>query len=153
MIRCDRRPWFVKLQIGGSSVQFKVDSGADKTIISEREYASMKCKPSLMPTSDRFRSITNVVECIGKFDTTVKYGGKKYELDVHIIKGSYSDLLGRSVCKAMGLIYTNLDEAYSNVGLMDTEPVKISIQKGATPYHVRTARRVPIPLMPKVEAE
>ena len=36
---------------------------------------------------------------------------------------------------------------------MKTSPVNIKISEGATPYHVNVARRVPIPLLPKVEDE
>ena len=36
---------------------------------------------------------------------------------------------------------------------MKTSPVNIKISETATPYHVNVARRVPIPLLPKVESE
>ena len=34
-----------------------------------------------------------------------------------------------------------------------TSPVNIKISENATSYHVNVARRVPIPLLPKVESE
>ena len=36
---------------------------------------------------------------------------------------------------------------------MKTEPVKIHLKDGAVPYAVHTARRVPLPLLPKVKIE
>ena len=48
----------------------------------------------------------------------------------------------------MGLLYANLSE----IGLLNTEPVHITLTEGAVPHRVSTARRV-LPLIPKVEAE
>ncbi len=43
--------------------------------------------------------------------------------------------------------------AFDEQGTMRTEPVKISLKDNVMPYAVYTARRVPIPLLPKVKAE
>ena len=41
----------------------------------------------------------------------------------------------------------------SAVCMLSTSPVNIKISENATPYHLNVARRVPIPLVPKVESE
>lgn len=54
----------------------------------------------------------------------------------------------------MGLIKC-IDEVYAfqGLGTLKGEPVKITLKDGAQPYSVATPRRVPIPLLPKVEEE
>ena len=39
------------------------------------------------------------------------------------------------------------------IGLLDCEPVKITLRENPTPYCLTTARRLPFPLMSKVAAE
>ena len=55
----------------------------------------------------------------------------------------------------LGLIVLNLQELNVSTpyGLMKGEPVKIHLKEGAKPFHCNTARRVPVPLLPKVKNE
>ena len=55
----------------------------------------------------------------------------------------------------MNLIKMNIQEVQGGkqIGSMKGEPVKIQLREGAIPFHCNTARRVPIPLMPKVKQE
>lgn len=55
----------------------------------------------------------------------------------------------------MGLVkrIEQVSAAFDEQGTMRTEPVKISLKDNVVPYVVHTARRVPIPLLPKVKAE
>lgn len=43
--------------------------------------------------------------------------------------------------------------ATAHQGTMKTDPVKIHLREDAVPHAVHTARRVPLPLLPKVQAE
>ena len=72
--------------------------------------------------------------------------------------------MGRTDVSAFGFIKFNRNlraiaeltsdsDVFGDTGLMETSPVNINISEGATPYHVNVARRVPIPLLPKVEDE
>ena len=66
-----------------------------------------------------------------------------------------NNLLSRTMAKKMNLIKLNIQEVQrgKQVELMKGEPVKIQLREGAVPFHCNTARRVPIPLMPKVKQE
>ena len=54
----------------------------------------------------------------------------------------------------MGLVQrvdrTNAN-AYGDIGLMRCEPAKIALRDGAQPYWIGAARRIPLPLLPKVK--
>ena len=59
------------------------------------------------------------------------------------------------MAEKMNLIKLSIQEVHGGkqVGLIKGEPVKIQLREGAVPFHCNTARRVPIPLMPKVKQE
>ena len=87
---------------------------------------------------------------------------QEYAIDFYVINGS--NLLGRSDASSLGFLKFDrypiaveelkIDpDVFGDTRLMKTSPVNIKISKNATPYHVNVARRVPIPLLPKVESE
>ncbi len=58
------------------------------------------------------------------------------------------------MARKMNLIKLNIEEVkYNNFGLMKGEHIKIQLNEGAKPFHCNTARRIPIPYMPKVKEE
>ena len=67
-----------------------------------------------------------------------------------------NNLLGHAVAQGMGMVKC-IGEINSDIftqpGLLKCEPVKIVLKNDAKPYSVTTARRVPFPLLSKVEAE
>ena len=46
-----------------------------------------------------------------------------------------------------------VDDVTSSIGLMQCDPVKIHVKRDAIPYSVSTPRRIPLPMMAKVENE
>ena len=63
-------------------------------------------------------------------------------------------LMSRSVACRMGLIkkIENV-EVFQGLGCLKTEPVKILLRDDAQPYDLSVARRVPIPLLPRIKEE
>lgn len=101
------------------------------------------------------------VKSIGKFLATSEYKGKKYRFWITVIKGPYShNLLGRSVATRMGLVMrvdgmdtVMLSQVFGDIGLLKCYPVKIELKADFEPYSLTTPRRIPFPLLAKVEAE
>ncbi|CAL9705828.1 unnamed protein product [Knipowitschia caucasica] len=46
-----------------------------------------------------------------------------------------------------------VEDVFGDIGLLKCDPVKIELKANAEPYSLTTPRRVPFPLLPKVEAE
>ena len=118
--------------------------------------------PDLRQTSDTLSGAGGEIECYGKFRTTTKFNDQEYAIDFYVINGS--NLLGRTDASALGFLKFDRDpraieelridpDVFGDIGLMKTSPVNIKISENATPYHMNVARRVPIPLLPKVESE
>lgn len=97
--------------------------------------------------------------CLGTFVTRITHKDTRYLLKFYVVQGAGNNLLSRSACAAMGLLQVQLDEAYiydsvfGDLGNMKCQPVKICLCPEAVPYSIHTARRVPIPLIEKVQAE
>ncbi len=82
---------------------------------------------------------------------------------MNVTRGPHSShLLSRNVAVAMGLIKhikeikTSVqlkDSCPSDVGKLKIKPIKISLKEDVVPYSVSTARRVSVPMLPKVKEE
>lgn len=150
------RPWTIKLNICHTPVTFKIDTGADASVISDDTY-QFKHQPLLSRSSTAFDSPGGALDCQGLFTAVTKYKGKQYKFKIHVIKTARgSNLLGRDVAVAMGLV-KRLEEVQStfgtDLGLLKVKPVKIRLREDAVPYSLNAARRVSAPLLPKVKAE
>ena len=155
--------WPVTLHIQDCDVEFKIDSGADTSVISQHTYENLKTKPQLVQSRAVLDCPGGRLTNKGKFKTSTFYKGTEYCFNIHVVEGpAVNNLLSRGVSVAMGLIQ-RLHEVSSmpseasvpddTVGLLKTTPVKIKLKDGAVPYTVNTARRVSVPLLPKVKAE
>ena len=147
--------WEVNLPILGKKVRFKIDSGADTSVISDHTYASLG-KPYLRPASVPLFGPGGKLDCVGVFNAITEFKGQCYQFPVHVVNGTSSNLLSRSTASALGLLVKvdGLESSvFGSIGLLDCEPVKITLRENATPYCLTTARRVPFPLMSKVAAE
>ena len=148
--------WFVTLTVRRNRIRFKVDTGADVTVISEETWLAMRNKPELQPTTVNLNSVGGQVNACGKFNATTRYKQTVYRFDVIVISGNTTNLLARDVAVNMGLV-KRLDQIGSSkpasIGLMKTEPVTIKLKTGVEPSCLTTARRIPFPLMDDVRAE
>lgn len=153
--------WDVELLVNGSPVDFKIDTGVDTTVMTEEAFSKLRQKPKLNKSRPTVYSPGGKVRCVGKFLATTTYKGQKYQYWITVVKGQYvSNLLGKAVAKHMGLvarvnaITSDLtSDVFGEIGLLNCEPVKIELTEEAVPYSVNTPRRVPFPLLPKVEKE
>ena len=152
------QPWTVKLKLCGQNVSFKIDSGADVSVMSSQAFRALRNRPSLQPVTRTLKSVGSILKCHGKFDARVKSRGKFYRVTMYVIENAACNLLSRQASQAMDYLQVNLDEVndsvtYGEIGLMNCPPVKIRLKQDAVPYSVNTARRVSIPLIPKVKSE
>jgi len=148
--------WTVQLLIGATPVQFKIDTGADASVMCEETFNVLIPERELRQTSVSLSSPGGQLDCQGQFQVSTAYKDKSYSFPVFVIRGkSVNNLLSRSTAAEMGLVkrIEEVHGAFGDHGTLKTEPVKIRLKDDATPYAVHTARRVPIPLMPKVREE
>ena len=153
----DVKAWNITLSIFKLDIAFKIDTGADISIISQATYNKFQKKPKLETSSAQLYSPGGALNCMGHFTAHTVYKGRIYTFKVYVIQGkSANNLLGRGVACRMKLI-RRVDrvstEIFGNGGLIQCDPVKIKLKSDATPYCVTTARRVPFPILPNVQQE
>ena len=154
----DVPPWRTTLTVAHTPVSFKIDSGADASVMSETTYETLKEKPKLVEVKNTLQSPGGVVATRGQFLAKIKahVNGQLRNccFRVVVVKTSGENLLSRTVATKLGLI-KRLDEvsSFSGLGTLKGDPVKITLKDDAEPYSVAVPRRVPIPLLSKVEEE
>ncbi|XP_065182156.1 uncharacterized protein K02A2.6-like [Sycon ciliatum] len=150
-------PWMCDLLLYWKSVPFKIDTGADITVITPATYESLKSPPPLSSPTTRLTGANgDRIDCKGTFSATLsspKLSSSQHQLEIHVLTRGKSNLLSREASQ-VGFVFKGISEAKQPpLGRMLGEPVKIALRPDAVPYQCSTARRVPIPILPKVKAE
>ena len=147
-------PWRVTVSLSGQEVTFKVDSGADVSILSLRTFKRLNL-PCLEHTSSTLTSVGGLLKVEGKLQGTVAYKNKAEPETFYVIDCA-DDLLSRSACSRLGILQFTGEvhqDVFGEAGLMKTTPISIRLRDDAVPVAVSTARHIPLPLMKPVEEE
>ena len=120
-----------------------------------KTFKMLKPKQKLNRSSRPLDSPGGALNIVGQFTTSTLHKQKRYIYTIYVAQGqSVSNLLGRETAVEMGLVKrVQQVKRTEHQGILKTEPVKINLKEDAVPYAVRSARRVSLPLLPKVKAE
>ena len=106
--------------------------------------------PELTPTNTKLNSPGGSPRIIGYFQSS----HQPYDFNTYVIRGNSSNLLSRKASCDLGFIKLNIDRVNGmSVGLVNCNPVSITLKEDATPFHINSARRIRTPLLSKVEKE
>ena len=70
--------WFVELDVNGNPVKWKLDSGADVSVMSQEMFKKMRERRELKPISMELSSLGGAVKPLGKFNAKTEFKGTKY---------------------------------------------------------------------------
>ena len=141
------------LKVCDYPVIFKIDTGPDITIMSDVTFHRISRQPKLTPVNSPLLSPGGKLNCRGKFTATVNFKGTDYTFSIYVVEGPQSsDTLARNVAHKPNLI-CRVDEicVFGSCALVKCNPMKITIKNDVKQYRLSTARRVPFPLLSKVE--
>lgn len=148
--------WLVSLPVCGKTVTFKIDTGADITVMSNDTYQSLPQRPPLIKTAIQLNSPGGNVKTIGTFFAETERNTACHQFWIYVVDGHYSNNLSRSVACAMRLV-ARADhiraEVFGEIGCLNCKPIKIELKSDVQPYSLATPRRVPFPLIQKVDEE
>ena len=146
----------VNLEVNGTDLNFKIDSGADVNVISRNQYNRITSQPQLNTCNARLDGVSGPNDCDGVFMATIRRRDKDYQSKIYVVRHATDNLLSLSLASHMGLVIRvdSLDVACENSGIVKLrKPVDIALREDNEPYSVPCPRRVTIPLMPKVKVE
>jgi transposase InsO family protein len=122
-------PWTIDLTMCGSTVKFKIDCGADVSIMPDTRFKEMANKPKLQPNWSNLDSPGGPLDCIGQFLARTRVGHQAYNFRVLVVRNRTDCLLSRSVSEQMGLVklVRGVTEMVKGIGCMKTNPVEIRL--------------------------
>ncbi|XP_063233695.1 uncharacterized protein LOC134537322 [Bacillus rossius redtenbacheri] len=160
------QPWYVKVKLFGTELSFKVDTGADVTVIGEHVCRDLKV--TIGSTNKKlFGAGKNSIDVVGTTMATLSYGNQEVTQEIFVVKEQMVPLLGRPAIKALDIMSVKKAEEvteskpccvdkflplFEGLGQFRRE-YNIQLQEGAKPYAVIAPRRVPFPLRNKVKEE
>ncbi|PFX21652.1 Transposon Ty3-I Gag-Pol polyprotein [Stylophora pistillata] len=162
---CNKKSHFSK--IGNSEVHFKIDTGADVTVIPEEVFR--KCNlGKLRYTSKRLFGADHKGLCvIGTIRDTLSLGEKCVTEDIYVVKGLKEPILGQPAIQKLNLlarineiqsqsyeesIKAKYPQLFHGLGELEGE-YEIKLKSDAQPFAIMTPRRVPLPIKSKVKEE
>ena len=142
---------FVNLGFDQNIVKFKVDTGADVSIMNFKSYKNLKnCE--LLKSEKILKTPNGILDVCGMIKYPVKYLDKTYLEEFHILVPKYDsyNLLSKNASVAMGIVkFSNSiieDKKLFGFGKWDTTPIKFHFKNNVMPYSLKTARNIAIPL-------
>jgi len=170
--------WHVTVLVDGRLVNFKIDTGADVSVIGATIFERIKADlPDLVPTSDRLWGPDNsALRTLGVCrNAKMCFRNEVINTDVYVIDGHVTPLLGRDDATSLKLVRRvdaveqplhvapgqlqsprallpeeEFAAVFEGLGCMEGE-YAIQLEEGAKPFSISTPRHVPIPLREPTE--
>ncbi|GBN27584.1 Retrovirus-related Pol polyprotein from transposon 17.6 [Araneus ventricosus] len=159
--------WTVTVQVNHKNIKFKIDSGADHTVLPANVFQNVFQNAKLEPPDkilcgpDR-----NPLKTLGKFKTNIEYKGKSCTEEIYVISNLQTCLLGKPALFSLGL-GPNLN-SICQISAADPKAkfpklfkglevmkgcYSIKLKPGAIPFAITSPRCVPIPFLKQTKAE
>ena len=161
-------PWIETVKLQDTFIEFKVDTGADVTVINETQWKDLNL-PLEKPDKVLMGPGNEKLNVLGKFQTALNWRNSCSEQTIYVIKHLNRPLLGRPAVRSLKMIaeLQNVDaekpltleavkqkfpKLFKGLGKLQEE-YNIKVKSDAKPFAISTPRRVPLPLLDKVKQE
>ena len=155
--------WNCTISVNGHEVPFKVDTGAEVTVISEDLWTSLPLSKLKPPTKRLHGPDSKPLKVTGELCATLQYRGRKCTQPIFVVKRLQHNLLGLPAIQALHVlaqvdgISTPIPEQYptlfKGLGTFKGNSYTIQLKPDAKPFALFTPRNVPLPLRKKVQDE
>ncbi|ROL44963.1 WAP four-disulfide core domain protein 18 [Anabarilius grahami] len=100
--------WTVLLKIGDTPVSFKIDTGADVTVMNMETFEKLHPRAQLLHSNIVLDSPGGSLNCIGQFTAEAEHKRRKYAITVYVVAGeTVSNLLSRQTAAEMEFIVSS----------------------------------------------
>lgn len=157
--------WKANIEIGGANIYFKLDTGAEVTVISKQMYDSLPNANALgKPTKVLYGVGHQPLGVLGSFSCTLQHKNKLTTEEIFVIPTLTEALLSINAIEGLHLatrvagiaghadFRAEFPRLFQGLGKMENE-FDIKLKPGIKPFNLSTPRRIPLPLMDKVKEE
>ena len=144
--------WTVNLNICGRKTNFKIDTGADVSVISANVHSQLKPPPYLSKSKAILKGPGGLINTLGEFTTQVCHKDVSYPVRCFVVETETDNLLSRDAAAHLGLVQRvqGVEKEDPLFAAMDSEaaktrPIVIALKEEHQPCSPHTARRAPIP--------
>ena len=152
--------WNTRVSLNNRDIVFKIDTGADVTVVPDTHYYPHMDGPLQSPQRVLTGADQQILTVQGQFKGQVSKNGMEVDHDILLSRDCGRR---RSAIEALGVIpliapvtSTNIvaqfPTVFQGLGYMKDD-YTIQLRKYATPFAITTPRRVTLPLLPKVKSE
>ena len=149
-------PWRASVLINNVPFSFKIDTGADVTVLKAEDFYKNKFKGLEKPTKPLLSASGNKIDALGVFESKIQWRNKQHKSFVYVANKLHDNLLGRG---ALGMLswagsiyipnkYPNIFDGIGNLGKL----YHITLRNNSSPYSISSPRRVPLHLKDAVKS-
>ena len=153
--------WNMTVTLNTKPVEFKLDTGAAVTAISEEVFKTLPTVQLQKPSKILSGPTKQNLNVMGQFKATLEHKNAKSEQEVFVIQKLQNNLLGLPAITALNIlcriqatyaedILSQFPEIFTGLGNLGQE-YQIQIKPDAQPFALHTSRTVPLPLHDKVQ--
>ena len=169
-------PWEIQLKVKYGKIAFKIDTGAEVTVIGTNHLKKfgVKIKHLHVTNKQLIGPDHKALDCFGYFQKSFSINGQHSELiTIYFCNNVQTALLGRPALQKFNLVKIDTPEGlmcatitkskfsiteqfpsvFKGLGTIKGDPVHITVQENATPYHIGAPRRVAFPLLEPLKLE
>ena len=96
--------WRMKLKLANQTLEFKIDTGAEVTAISDVAFRAFKGLKLDRPKKMLYGPARTLLKVIGQFEGELFYRGKTTKQNVYVVNGLRTNLLGLPAILALKLV-------------------------------------------------
>ena len=165
MTSANHNSWNTEVLLEKTSVNFKLDTGAEVTAITEKTFKLLNGIKLCRPAKTLHGPAKQSLKALGQFTGTLCHKENTSSQTIYVIRGLKTNLLGlpaiislcllcrinEMTCDAQS-IQVNFPSLFKGLGTLG-DAYTIKLKEGAVPYSLFTPRNVAIPLREKVKTE
>ena len=152
------------MSLNEKKVEFKIDTGADVTVIPEDRYQQDRDGPLTQVNEPLNGPSRQRLDVRGRFRGTLKWKDNETKQDIYVVRGLQTPLLGQPAIEALGVdtlvenlhqeedVVAQFPDLFQGLGCLKVN-YTIQLRSDAQPFALSTPRRVAVPLLPKVKEE
>ena len=106
LINSTGTPWTVITSLNKRDIEFKIDTGADVTVIPESHYCKEQDGPLILTKRILTGAGRNPLGVRGRFTGVLRVKGKTLSQDIYVVSELQTPLLGRPAIEGLNLVST-----------------------------------------------